>query len=128
MADHEFKLLFNSPQVRVEEYPLPGRRCCPSARRMVAAARDRPGAIRPGQCSFDHLGSDRAHADHPSRPARRTFTLLRMLMQGADPLGGVLDRALSSLLEVFAMILVSAGLVGLPGLVDTRIAAPRKTS
>lgn len=51
----------------------------------------------------------------------RTFALLRMLMQSANPLGGVMAGLLLSLLGIPAMIALSASLIGLPGLAGYRV-------
>jgi MFS family permease len=47
----------------------------------------------------------------------RTFALLRTLMQGANPIGGMMAGWLLPLLGMSAMIGLSALLIGAPGLV-----------
>jgi predicted MFS family arabinose efflux permease len=53
----------------------------------------------------------------------RTFALLRTLMQGANPLGGMLAGLLLPLLGLPALIGLSAILVGGPGLLGYRVKA-----
>jgi MFS family permease len=51
----------------------------------------------------------------------RTFALLRMLMQSANPLGGLLAGPLLPLVGIRAAIALSAGFVGLPGLAGSQV-------
>jgi MFS family permease len=51
----------------------------------------------------------------------RTFALLRTLMQGASPLGGMLAGFLLPIVGIPAMIGLSAMLIALPGLVGYRV-------
>ncbi len=51
----------------------------------------------------------------------RTFALLRTMMQAASPLGGVITGYLLPVWGTLAMIGASAGLIGIPGLVGTRV-------
>jgi MFS family permease len=55
----------------------------------------------------------------------RTFALLRMLMQGANPVGGLLAGLLLPVLSISIMMGLSAVLVGLPGLLGYRVKALR---
>ncbi len=61
----------------------------------------------------------------PERLRGRTFALLRMLMQSGNPIGGGLAGLLLPALGLTAVIAVSAGLVGLPGLLGYRVEALR---
>lgn len=56
----------------------------------------------------------------------RTFALLRTLMQGGNPIGGALGGWLLPLFGVPIMILVSALLVSLPGVVGLGVKALRR--
>jgi hypothetical protein len=51
----------------------------------------------------------------------RTFALLRTLMQGTNPVGGVLAGFLLPILGIPAMIGLSAMLIGVPGLFGYRV-------
>ena len=53
----------------------------------------------------------------------RTFALLRTLMQGTNPLGGVLAGLILPLLGLPAIIGLSAILIGAPGLLGYRVKA-----
>ena len=55
----------------------------------------------------------------------RTFALLRTLMQGTNPLGGVMAGLLLRLVGLPALITLSASLIGGPGLVGYSIKALR---
>jgi MFS family permease len=55
----------------------------------------------------------------------RAFALLRMLMQGAGPLGGMLAGLLLPILGLGVTIGATAAVVGLPGAVVTRVGAMR---
>jgi hypothetical protein len=57
----------------------------------------------------------------PERLRGRTFALLRMLMQSGNPIGGGLAGVLLPAVGLTAVIAVSAGLVGLPGLLGSRV-------
>jgi MFS family permease len=57
----------------------------------------------------------------PAELRGRAFALLRMLMQSANPLGGLLAGPLLPLVGIQAAIALSAGFVGLPGLVGSRV-------
>lgn len=57
----------------------------------------------------------------PERLRGRTFALLRMLMQSGNPLGGAVAGALLPALGLPVMILLSALLVGVPGLLGYRV-------
>lgn len=59
----------------------------------------------------------------PAQLRGRTFALLRMLMQGALPLGGVAAGFILPLVAMSTMIGLSAAVIGLPGLVGTRVSA-----
>jgi MFS family permease len=52
----------------------------------------------------------------PAALRGRTFALLRMLMQSGNPLGGALGGTILPALGLPALLLLSAALVGLPGL------------
>jgi MFS family permease len=56
----------------------------------------------------------------PAEMRGRTFALLRTLMQGATPLGGVLAGLLIPVLGIQAMIALSALAIGTPGVVGMR--------
>jgi MFS family permease len=55
----------------------------------------------------------------------RTFAFLRMLMQGTNPIGGVVAGVLLPVLGIPAMIAFSAICVGTPGLIGYRVTALR---
>jgi MFS family permease len=57
----------------------------------------------------------------PERLRGRTFALLRMLMQGGHPVGGVIGGVLLPIAGLPAMIALSALVVGLPGLAGYRV-------
>ena len=57
----------------------------------------------------------------PERLRGRTFALLRMLMQSGNPIGGGLAGVLLPAVGMTVVIAVSAGLVGLPGLLGYRV-------
>jgi MFS family permease len=56
----------------------------------------------------------------------RTFALLRTLMQGTNPAGGILAGFLLPILGIPAMIGLSALLIGIPGLLGYRVKDLRK--
>lgn len=56
----------------------------------------------------------------------RTFALLRTIMQGGNPIGGALGGLLLPLLGVPAMVLLSALLVSVPGLIGYGVKALRE--
>lgn len=58
----------------------------------------------------------------PERLRGRTFALLRMLMQGTNPLGGAAAGVLTPVLGIAAVIGLSALVVGLPGVAGYRVA------
>lgn len=58
----------------------------------------------------------------PERLRGRTFALLRMLMQGTNPLGGAAAGVLAPVLGIAAVIGLSAIVVGLPGFAGYRVA------
>jgi MFS family permease len=57
----------------------------------------------------------------PERLRGRTFALLRTLMQGGGPLGGATAGVLLPLMGIPVMIVLSALVVGIPGLVGYRV-------
>jgi MFS family permease len=61
----------------------------------------------------------------PPQLRGRTFALLRMLMQGANPVGGLLAGPLLPLVGIRAAIALSAGFVGVPGALGSRVRALR---
>ena len=61
----------------------------------------------------------------PSDLRGRTFALLRTLMQGATPLGGALAGFLLPALGIPVMVLVSALVIGLPGIVGLQVSELR---
>lgn len=56
----------------------------------------------------------------------RTFAFLRTLMQGTNPLGGAAAGAILPLLNIPIMVMISAVLIGIPGLLGYRVGALRK--
>lgn len=56
----------------------------------------------------------------------RSFALLRMLMQSGGPLGGVIAGALLPLLGLPAMVVLSAAVTGVPGLLGLQVRALRR--
>ena len=62
----------------------------------------------------------------PERLRGRTFALLRTMMQGGGPLGGALGGVLLPLLGIPAMIVLAAAVVGLPGLIGSRVGELRR--
>jgi MFS family permease len=56
----------------------------------------------------------------------RAFALLRMLMQSGNPLGGALAAVIVPALGVTASVLISALLVGVPGVVGFRVRSLRE--
>jgi predicted MFS family arabinose efflux permease len=61
----------------------------------------------------------------PERLRGRTFALLRMLMQSGNPLGGAIGGTLLPALGIPVMIVVSAALVGVPGLIGYQVKSLR---
>jgi hypothetical protein len=55
----------------------------------------------------------------------RTFALLRMLMQGTNPIGGAFAAALLPIVGIPTMIAFSALCAGTPGLIGYRVTALR---
>jgi hypothetical protein len=55
----------------------------------------------------------------------RTFALLRTLMQGASPIGGAAAGWLMPLLTMPIMVMISALLIGIPGVIGFSIRALR---
>ena len=62
----------------------------------------------------------------PERLRGRAFALLRTLMQSGTPLGGALGGVLLPLIGIPAMIALSAGIGGAPGLLGLRVRALRE--
>ncbi|MFL5804547.1 MAG: MFS transporter [Roseiflexaceae bacterium] len=62
----------------------------------------------------------------PERLRGRTFALLRMLMQSGNPIGGAAAGILLPALGLPAMILLSAIIIGLPGLLGAQVRALRR--
>jgi MFS family permease len=62
----------------------------------------------------------------PERLRGRTFALLRMLMQSGNPIGGAAAGILLPALGLPAMILLSAIVAGLPGLLGAQVRALRQ--
>jgi MFS family permease len=56
----------------------------------------------------------------------RTFALLRTMMQGGGPLGGALGGVLLPTIGIPAMIVLAAGVIGLPGLLGARVGELRR--
>jgi MFS family permease len=61
----------------------------------------------------------------PERMRGRMFALLRTVMQGGAPIGGAMAGVLLPLVGLTTMIVLSALLVGVPGLVGARVRALR---
>jgi len=60
------------------------------------------------------------------RPLRgRTFALLRTLMQSTNPLGGAAAGLILPLLAMPVMVALSASIIGVPGLLGSRVEALR---
>jgi MFS family permease len=59
----------------------------------------------------------------PASLRGRTFALLRMLMQGAFPLGGMIGGFVLPLVALPLVIGLSAGVIGLPGVAGARVRA-----
>jgi hypothetical protein len=57
----------------------------------------------------------------PERLRGRTFALLRMLMQSGNPIGGAIAGILLPAVGIPAMIILSAVVVGLPGVLGYRV-------
>jgi hypothetical protein len=57
----------------------------------------------------------------PERLRGRTFALLRTLMQGANPVGGIIAGFLLPVVGIPAMISLSVVLIGTPGLLGYRV-------
>lgn len=57
----------------------------------------------------------------PAEMRGRVFALLRTLMQGSTPLGGALAGFMLPLVGIPLMVIVSAFIVGLPGLAGTQV-------
>jgi MFS family permease len=64
----------------------------------------------------------------PEEMRGRTFALLRTLMQGTVPLGGAIAGWLLPLAGIFALILLSALLAGIPGLAGLRVREMRQAA
>lgn len=62
----------------------------------------------------------------PEHLRGRAFALLRMLMQGGTPIGGAAGGLLLPVVGVPGMILASAALVSLPGMIGARLRALRQ--
>lgn len=62
----------------------------------------------------------------PERLRGRTFALLRMLMMSGDPIGGAIAGPLLPLVGVPTMILLSALVVGFPGVLGAQVKALRE--
>jgi hypothetical protein len=62
----------------------------------------------------------------PAALRGRTFALLRTIMQGGNPIGGALGGLLLPLLGVPAMILLSALLISIPGVIGYGVKALRR--
>ena len=57
----------------------------------------------------------------PEQLRGRTFALLRTLMQSASPVGGIIAGFLLPVVGIIAMISLSAGLMGTPGVLGYRV-------
>jgi len=57
----------------------------------------------------------------PEELRGRTFALLRTLMQSGNPIGGMLAGALFPLIGMTALIALTAGVVGVPGLLGLQV-------
>ena len=62
----------------------------------------------------------------PSEMRGQVFVLLRTLMQGATPLGGALAGFLIPVAGIPLMVILSALLIGLPGLVGMQVRELRR--
>jgi MFS family permease len=62
----------------------------------------------------------------PERLRGRTFALLRTLMQSTMPIGGAAAGVVLPLVSLPFMVLVSAGFIGVPGLLGLRVDALRQ--